>query len=193
MGLPAMHSFRSRDCTRYANSCFQSLLAIGMQYLHRSSIVHRDLKSLNILYNSAFTLKLCDFGLSRCVIAEMPFFSLFLRITNREETHKTNDLGTVAWIAPEIFQRKPYSMKSDVYSYGTSFSSLAPRASSRLLQHYSSPILSFSLLSPLSSPLLSILPFSSAFDCCKASSCGKSWRTRCRLQTSTHSKFPSLY
>lgn len=36
-------------------------------YLHRSHVVHRDLKPQNILVNSDLTLRLADFGLARCI------------------------------------------------------------------------------------------------------------------------------
>jgi len=48
-------------------------------------------------------VKICDFGLSR--------------ILDKSKTMTTN-IGTVAWIAPEIFQKKHYSEKADVYSFG---------------------------------------------------------------------------
>ncbi len=47
--------------------CEQLALGIaeGMQYLHSQSIIHRDLKSLNILIDSSWTPKIADFGESR--------------------------------------------------------------------------------------------------------------------------------
>ena len=44
-------------------------MACGMNYLHRREpfpILHRDLKSANILLDDSFNVKICDFGLARC-------------------------------------------------------------------------------------------------------------------------------
>jgi len=42
-------------------------IAIGLQYLHASGILHRDLKPGNILINTDWTIKITDFGLARCL------------------------------------------------------------------------------------------------------------------------------
>eukprot|EP01129_Flabellula_baltica_P009395 TRINITY_DN3830_c0_g1_i1.p1 TRINITY_DN3830_c0_g1~~TRINITY_DN3830_c0_g1_i1.p1 ORF type:complete len:1148 (+),score=229.18 TRINITY_DN3830_c0_g1_i1:39-3446(+) len=70
-------------------------------FFHSCGLIHRDLKSLNLLISRDFKIKLCDFGSSRIVSSTM--------------THK---IGTVAWIPPEIFQRRPYTQKVDTYSFG---------------------------------------------------------------------------
>jgi serine/threonine protein kinase len=55
-----------------------------------------------------FDVKICDFGLSRFI---------------DRQNQMTNNIGTVSWTAPEIFQKKFYSEKADVYSFGTSLHS----------------------------------------------------------------------
>ena len=81
--------------------------ARGMTRLHSESILHRDLKSKNLLVDSNWTVKVSDFGLSR------------LKNTLLDEDARTKiALGTLAWTAPEIFQEQPHTEKSDVYSYG---------------------------------------------------------------------------
>ena len=40
-------------------------LAIVLNYLHKSKVVHRDIKSHNILLDENFNVKICDFGLAR--------------------------------------------------------------------------------------------------------------------------------
>ncbi|XP_002972276.2 serine/threonine-protein kinase CTR1 [Selaginella moellendorffii] len=78
----------------------------GMNYLHRCCppIVHRDLKSPNLLVKENWTIKVCDFGLSR------PKNNTFL-------TSKTG-VGTPEWTAPEVLRNEPSDEKCDVYSFG---------------------------------------------------------------------------
>jgi len=79
-------------------------IARCVDFLHSCNLIHRDLKSLNLLVNQYFEIKICDFGLSRVVDKHAPM---------------TGNVGTVCWIAPEIFSNKKlYSEKADVYSYG---------------------------------------------------------------------------
>jgi len=81
-------------------------VAKGMNYLHRSSppIVHRDLKSPNLLVDKNWTVKVCDFGLSR-------------QKHNTFLTSKSG-AGTPEWMAPEVLRNELSDEKSDVYSFG---------------------------------------------------------------------------
>lgn len=78
----------------------------GMNYLHHSSppIIHRDLKSSNLLVDKNWIVKVADFGLSRL----------------KRETFLTTKTGkgTPQWMAPEVLRNEPSDEKSDVYSYG---------------------------------------------------------------------------
>ncbi|EQC29326.1 TKL protein kinase [Saprolegnia diclina VS20] len=76
----------------------------GLVYLHtfETPIIHRDLKSRNVLLDSKKGTKLTDFGESR----EM------------DEETLTNGIGTYQWMAPEIFTGHDYSTAADVYSFG---------------------------------------------------------------------------
>ncbi|XP_057800993.1 serine/threonine-protein kinase STY13-like isoform X2 [Salvia miltiorrhiza] len=79
-------------------------LARGLSYLHSKKIVHRDVKTENMLLDANRTLKIADFGVAR-VEAQNP----------RDMTGNT---GTLGYMAPEVLDGKPYNRKCDVYSFG---------------------------------------------------------------------------
>jgi len=91
-------------------------VVIGLHSLHswRPQIVHRDLKTRNILVDANDQIRLCDFGESR------------FAITDNLET-LTRMCGTYAYLAPEIYRGKPFSPKSDMYAYGVIVWEMATR------------------------------------------------------------------
>ncbi|KAD5317274.1 hypothetical protein E3N88_17220 [Mikania micrantha] len=81
-------------------------VAKGMNYLHTSNpvIVHRDLKTPNLLVDKNWVVKVCDFGMSR--MKHHTFLS------------SKSTAGTPEWMAPEVLRNEPSNEKCDVYSFG---------------------------------------------------------------------------
>uniref|UniRef100_A0A4W5QHC0 Protein kinase domain-containing protein n=1 Tax=Hucho hucho TaxID=62062 RepID=A0A4W5QHC0_9TELE len=80
-------------------------IAKGMHYLHSEApvkVIHRDLKSRNVVLTADKVLKICDFGASKF---------------QSHTTHMTV-VGTFPWMAPEVIQSLPVSETCDTYSYG---------------------------------------------------------------------------
>ncbi|CAL8096371.1 unnamed protein product [Orchesella dallaii] len=78
-------------------------IANGMFYLHAHKIIHRDLKSPNVLIGSDEIAKISDFGTSR---------------QWNEVSTRMSFAGTVPWMAPEIIRNEPCSEKVDIWSFG---------------------------------------------------------------------------
>lgn len=76
----------------------------GMVYLHSmKNMLHRDLKSSNVLIAEDWKVKLCDFGLSG---------------HKKKQKKKNNRIGTYQWMAPEVIRNDEIDFPSDVYSFG---------------------------------------------------------------------------
>jgi len=101
-----LHKEHSKIPEEYVLSVCEDI-ALGMTYLHSRKVFHCDLKSSNILIDSNWLVKLCDFGLSRNKIKY-----------NKKKSTKSQRVGTPHWMAPEILRGEDYDEKSDVYSYG---------------------------------------------------------------------------
>ncbi|XP_073393320.1 probable serine/threonine-protein kinase SIS8 isoform X2 [Physcomitrium patens] len=76
----------------------------GMMSVQRMKIVHRDLKSANCLVDKHWSVKICDFGLSRILSGS----------TYCDDTA----VGTPEWTAPELLRNGPVTDKCDVFSLG---------------------------------------------------------------------------
>ena len=79
--------------------------AMGMCYLHSLSppMIHRDLKTTNLLVDRGMNVKICDFGMSRFKVDDKIMSAV----------------GTVQFAAPEVLRNERYTEKADLFSFGT--------------------------------------------------------------------------
>lgn len=77
----------------------------GLHYLHQRHIIHRDIKSDNLLMNAKGEVKLADFGYA-------------VQLTE-ERAGRKSKVGTVCWMAPELIRgERQYTTKVDIWSFG---------------------------------------------------------------------------
>ena len=77
-------------------------LSLAIMYLHTKNIIHRDIKTLNILITKDSKIKLADLGASKIVSAPM----------------QATRVGTPLYLAPEIIKHRPYDYKVDIWALG---------------------------------------------------------------------------
>ncbi|KAI0758310.1 Pkinase-domain-containing protein [Irpex lacteus] len=96
----------SKDGTieeKYVATIIREVL-YGLSYLHKSSIIHRDLKAANVLITASGSVKICDFGVS----------ALLATASSKRNTL----VGTPHWMAPEVAHASAYDTKADIWSLG---------------------------------------------------------------------------
>ncbi|NWY98292.1 PAK3 kinase, partial [Loxia curvirostra] len=82
----------SRECLR------------GLDFLHSNHVIHRDVKSCNILLRTDGSVELADFGLATQLTPE--------------QSRRSSLAGTTWWMAPEVVMHQPYGPKVDIWSFG---------------------------------------------------------------------------
>jgi LIM domain kinase 1 len=87
-------------------------VAYAMNYLHSKKMIHRDLKSQNLLVCEDWKIKVCDFGFARKAEPKADFLTM---------------CGTDEWMAPEVGLGEKYDTRADVFSYGMVLCELVTR------------------------------------------------------------------
>ncbi|MBQ7668127.1 MAG: Stk1 family PASTA domain-containing Ser/Thr kinase [Clostridia bacterium] len=84
---------------------FATQICAGLEHAHKNHIIHRDIKSQNILVNSDLTAKITDFGIARAA-------------SNSTITLAGSTIGSVHYFSPEQAKGQHTDEKSDIYSLG---------------------------------------------------------------------------
>ena len=79
-------------------------MALGLKKMHENNVLHRDIKSDNILHSANGDVKISDLG-----------FACFL---SEQQANRKTKKGTPAWIAPEIMTGIRYAKTVDIWSFG---------------------------------------------------------------------------
>ena len=128
--------YKRRDISPDTNSEVMKQIMMGIEYLHSGNIVHRDIKPGNILVTSVapLHLKLADFDVCKCLDPEV------------ETSLMTSNVGTLAFKAPEFFQRTSpgkieYHRNVDIYAAGLTFLAIlqAEKGKKLLIPHIETP------------------------------------------------------
>ncbi|DBA78119.1 TPA: hypothetical protein ACH3X2_008092 [Trebouxia sp. C0005] len=86
--------------------CWKMLIqtTLGLQHMHQKNILHRDIKSLNLLLDTNRQVKIADLGIATVLSSPKGFAKTLV--------------GTPYYLSPELCEGKPYNEKSDVWALG---------------------------------------------------------------------------
>lgn len=99
-------------------------VAAACLYMHSKGIVHRDIKSMNILLTADYATKICDFGMARLLEDLEPS----QEVASPERVAPAEVItGTPQWLAPEIGEGEVYTRAADVFSFGVVMWEIATR------------------------------------------------------------------
>lgn len=79
-------------------------MAEAIEYLHRESVVHGDIKASNVLISKDVKALICDFGLTR--------------MADSRTSTAMKGAGSVRWMAPELWENASKSPETDIYAFG---------------------------------------------------------------------------
>jgi len=79
-------------------------ICLGLKYMKDNNVIHRDLKTQNILLTKDLTIKIADFGLAKNLSTLSKMASTWC--------------GTPITMAPEVIERKKYTFSADIWSLG---------------------------------------------------------------------------
>ena len=131
------HLYKVRDVSYEAKIDGMKQIAAGISYLHNQDVIHRDIKPGNILVASEMPLRLllADFDVCKCLDPEV------------ETSLMTSNVGTLAFKAPEFFQRTSpgkieYHRNVDIYAAGLTFLAIvqAEKGKKMLIPHIETPM-----------------------------------------------------
>jgi len=98
------HAQRKTAFSERAVWSFFLQLCKGIQYLHSNGILHRDIKAANIFIDAEGCLKIGDFGISK--------------ILRPGSMQAHAQIGSPYYVSPEMWKKKPYDTKSDIWAIG---------------------------------------------------------------------------
>ncbi|CAI8507936.1 unnamed protein product [Hanseniaspora opuntiae] len=98
---------------------FVKQILVGISYLHRKNVIHRDIKGANILIDTQGVVKITDFGISTKLSTKVRNQWMKKNPDESEENERKASLqGSVYWMAPEVVKQVTITSKADIWSIG---------------------------------------------------------------------------